>query len=75
MYYCEVMAGAVVSAVRGVPVHCPATALVGCLGLVWARGSWFTDAVGGLGCIDLALIHAIMVEGEHKMWHLPAFLT
>lgn len=46
------------------------------LELVGARCLGLTDVVGWLGCPDLApLIHTVMVEGEHKLWYLPALLS
>ena len=56
---------AVVSADQGFPgIHCTVAALVGRLGMVWARGPGLTEAIGQLRCLDHAPIHVIKVESN-----------
>lgn len=60
-----VKAGAVVRTNQGCPgVYHFVTALVGQLGLVWAKGPGTTEAPSQLRCPDCALVCAFKVEGE-----------
>lgn len=69
-------AGAIVSADQWCHgVYYPVAALVGWLGLVWARGLELTEVVGQLGNLNPASLWAIKVEREHKLWHLQPLLT
>lgn len=59
------MALAVVSADQKYPsIHCTMAALIGCLGMMWARSPGLTEAVGQLGCLDCGPIHIIKVKGN-----------
>lgn len=69
------MAGTIVSADQRVLVcTSPRPALVGLMGLLWARGPRITEGIGWLWTSDPASICAIRVEWEHELCTSPAFL-